>query len=179
MRTLERRYRFLVILTAVVGVFPRASLGIAEVYHCEGKWTNVPCSERTKPVKDLPGLSRYVSPAERYNPIEDSPGDASDSYEQRTRLRMVGNPVGRWVRSGSRVKLEGADVTIKNAGSTTAQDIQVLVTVPETNATYPLDGPTTLDRNKTGRYSNSNIKSYATAQSNLIAEITCSNCRDK
>jgi len=92
---------------------------------------------------------------------------------KKTRLRLKGQPLARWVR-GKGLKIDYIEANVRNSGRVTANDITVTAIVPG-GKRIELTGPTELKRNKTAKYTYEESESLSRT-GRIKVEMTCSNC---
>ncbi len=92
---------------------------------------------------------------------------------RKTRLRVVGKPIGTWERYKT-ITLTAVETSVRNAGTVTAEGVQVSVEVPN-GETILLNGPDTLPPNKTAKYTVDTSQTIF-RPGELRAKASCDNC---
>ncbi|MCC6952689.1 MAG: protein kinase [Deltaproteobacteria bacterium] len=94
-----------------------------------------------------------------------------------TRIRVVGGPIGKWVR-GTATKVTNVETTVRNVGDSEATQVKIVARIPGGYETV-LSGPVTLGPNQTAKYSiEIDTQHQAVPDAGEIKILlTCENCR--
>ena len=159
-----------------------ASFAQAELYECDGKWTNTPCpgeasrrlEETFRPLtSDSLGGRGEPPPAPRFS----SPGEKR--APALTTLRVIDGPTGFFETRLGKVRLKSVSVRIKNIGSATAEGVSVKAILPGGEHIFlsPSVGEINIPRNGTAVYQKL-TDNYVFNDRKIQIELACTNCRN-